>query len=211
MYEIWYCPHYPIERITFSSKVDRTGREEQQAALAEDIRENGLVNPIVVLNHCPPKYQGYYCKQGLNRLAAVKLLGWSTIPVIFTGPCDHEEKVAVDPYRLQEYFLDGEIEIFGRTHASQGPKLQNTIPPETYTYPHDLQWTPVRKGVYLHEDYSGKSKRYYKHRRPSVFARPVLPALSCARVRSEKALAAIELNDIRRRRNIAVDRAVPPG
>ena len=166
MYEIWFCPHYPIARINTASRgVDRTGRDKIRAALAEDIRENGLLNPIVVYNHCPPKYESYYCKQGLNRLAALTSLGWSTAPVIFTGFCDIEDKVPVSWDRLQEYFLDGEIEVYNRTHPSQGPHLKDTVPPETYKYPSVKQWTPVRKGVYRHEDYKSVPVRDDERRR----------------------------------------------
>ena len=129
MYEIWFCPRYPIEAIKSSTKVDRSGREEIRARLAEDIRENGLVNPIVVLNH-RVGYMDHYCMQGLNRLEALKILGWSTVPCIVTGECEFDPKVLVARTHLQDYFVDGEL-IFG----DHGPKLINTVPPETYEYP----------------------------------------------------------------------------
>lgn len=140
MYEIWFCPEYPIEAIKSSTRTNRTGREELRTALAEDIRENGLVNPIVVLNH-RVGYMDHYCMQGLNRLEALKILGWSTVPCIVTGECEFAPKSAVDRNQLQEYFLDGTV-----VEGDYGPKLINTVPPETCEYP------------------SGKSHRYHKPR-----------------------------------------------
>jgi len=130
MYDIWFCPTYPIEAIKSSTNTDRTGREKLRAALAEDIRENGLVNPIVVLNHRDKGYTDHYCMQGLNRLEAMKILEWSHVPCIVTGECEHEPKVRVNPEDLQAYFPDGTV-IFGH----HGPKLIDTVPPETYEYP----------------------------------------------------------------------------
>jgi hypothetical protein len=144
MYDLWYCPNYPIEDIMSSRKTDRTGREEIRARLAEDIRENGLVNPLVVFNHRGHKYMHYHCMQGLNRLEALKILGWSTVPCIVTGECNHNPKVLVPLEQLQDYFPDGEVTI--DPSQQSGPKIINVIRPETYKY-------PFSKWAYRHEDY----------------------------------------------------------
>lgn len=145
MYDIWFCPNYPIESIKFSLKTDRTDRVVLQAALAENIRLNGLVNPLIVLNHRGPKYCDHYVMQGLNRLSALKLLGWDTAPCIVTGDCEFEPKVSVSREDLQDYFLDGRL--IWKTHGTwERPHMTEVVLPETLKY-------PTCKGVYQHEDY----------------------------------------------------------
>jgi len=154
MYDIWYCPNYPIESIKFSLKTNRTERNKLRAALAVDIRENGLLNPIIILNHRPRhRFIDHYVMQGLNRLDALKRLGWSTVPCIVTGECEFDPKVRVEPDQLQDYFFDGEL-IFKDSGSFQRPHLTNVTLPETYKYPSaPAQWNDTRQGVYRHEDY----------------------------------------------------------
>lgn len=140
MYDIWFCPHYPIEAINSSLKVDRSGRSKVWTALAEDIRERGLLNPIIILNHRPKKFKDHYVMQGLNRLEAIKYLGWSTAPCIVIGDCEFTPKVKVTD--IQDYIRDGTV-VYNSSH---GPHIDGTVPPETYTY-------PTERGAYTHENY----------------------------------------------------------
>lgn len=129
-YPIWYVPALPLDWINVSQKVPREGREEWRIALAENIRENGLINPLIVLNHRPVKeYQPQWLMTGTNRLWALQYLGWTTAPAIVTGACPFD-KVEVPPSELQSYFPDGEV-YFG-TH---GPRLAKVARPEFYEYP----------------------------------------------------------------------------
>lgn len=134
MYQIWYCPEYPVSKINSSKKVDRTGREDWRRALAENIREHGLANPLIILNHRPPKFEARWLMTGTNRLWAIKHLGWETVPAIVTGNCDVEPRFPVEPEELQTYFRDGEV-YFG-TH---GPRLRGVCKPEDYEYPEGAQ------------------------------------------------------------------------
>lgn len=59
------------------------------AALAENIREIGLLNPILVNEH-------YQLLAGERRLAACKSLGWTDIPVIIMDTADAERELAVE-------------------------------------------------------------------------------------------------------------------
>jgi len=151
MYDLWFCQDYPIEKIVSSIKVDRSGREKIQARLAENIRENGLINPLIIMSHRPPKWKDHYCMQGLNRLNAVKLLGWSTVPCIITGPCNHEPRVRVKPEDVQQYFFDGKTEFkkdsWNRLH------LIDVTLPDNYDYPTAGVGNEYRPGVFKHDDY----------------------------------------------------------
>lgn len=145
MFDIWFCPNYPIDAIRLSVK-DRTKRKIVQAALAENIRENGLVNPIIVLNHRPKKYIDHHVMQGINRLEACKMLGWSTVPCIVTGECEFDPKKRVQWDNLPPYFPDGIVTYRGGDTTFYRPHIANVVLPETYQY-------PKTKGQYLHEDY----------------------------------------------------------
>jgi hypothetical protein len=63
------------ERMQWSRQSRATDAEIK--ALAEDIRDNGLQHPILV-----DAYSGRLV-DGLNRLLAYKMLGWSVIPAVF--------------------------------------------------------------------------------------------------------------------------------
>jgi len=145
MYDIWYCPNYPIESIKFSLKTDRSERNKLRTALAEDIRENGLVNPLIILNHRGPKFIDHYVMQGLNRLEALRKLGWSTVPCIVTGECEFDPKEKVEWDDLQSYFKDGEVYLRDSGSFTR-PHLTNVVLPETFKY-------PTCTGVYQHDDY----------------------------------------------------------
>jgi hypothetical protein len=160
MYDIWYCPNYPIEAINYSVKTDRSERRKLRDALAVDIRENGLVNPLIILNHRPlHRFRDHYVMQGLNRLEALRSLGWSTIPCIVTGECEHEPKVLVARGDLQAYFFDGTIifKYWGseiKRDYFERPHVTGVTLPETYKYPTSECKSEVRNGVYRHQDYS---------------------------------------------------------
>ena len=130
MYDIWYCPEYPVEAIRVSTKVVREGREDWRLALAENIRECGLVNPLIVLNHRGDQAEHHWLMTGTNRHWAIAHLGWETIPCIVTGECEFEPKIKVEPEELQSYFKDGEVYL-----GTYGPRLRNVCKPEDYEYP----------------------------------------------------------------------------
>lgn len=154
MYDIWYCPNYPIESIKFSMKTDRSERNKLRAALAVDIRERGLLNPLIILNHRPRnRFVDHYVMQGLNRLEAVKLLGWDTVPAIVTGECEFDPKVSVEWDWLKDYFFDGVL-IHRNSGTFTRPHLIDVTLPQTLKYPTtDVKWNEYRQGVYRHEDY----------------------------------------------------------
>jgi hypothetical protein len=124
MYDIWYCPEYPVSEIKVSAKVDRGDREHWRPALLESIRERGLVNPLIVLNHRGPKLEKNWLMVGTNRHWAVTTLGWETAPVIITGECPYEPKVRVTWDTIQEYFPDGKV-----VQGYHGPTMEgNSLP-----------------------------------------------------------------------------------
>lgn len=130
MYDIWFCPLYPMDAIKVSTKVDRDGREDWRLALAINIQECGLVNPLIVLNHRDSSLEDHWLMTGTNRHWAIEYLGWNHVPCIVTGECEFSPKVKVKPEDLQSYFKDGEVYI-----GAWGPRLRDVCKPEHYEYP----------------------------------------------------------------------------
>ena len=111
-YDIWYVPDYRLSDILTTAFTQRKmvdeAKQEMRRELAAHIAEHGLVNPLIIINHHPSIWWGKrWCMSGGNRLAAVRSLGWDTAPCIVTGECDYPSKIAVDPWKLQDYFRDG--------------------------------------------------------------------------------------------------------
>lgn len=134
MFDIWYCLEYPLDEINFSTKVHKVGSDEWRPALAKNISEQGLVNPLIVLNHRDPqRYKERWLKTGNNRLWALKNLGWTHAPCLVTGICDHPAK-KVNLQEANSYIKDGELECVVETHGAV-LQLKNTCKPEDYEYP----------------------------------------------------------------------------
>jgi ParB/RepB/Spo0J family partition protein len=71
----------PVNSISFSTNRSYGG-EGDIKILAEDIKHNGLINPVTVKAHLNMEEElEYEVTAGRRRLAAVKLLGWTEIPV----------------------------------------------------------------------------------------------------------------------------------
>jgi len=125
MYDMWYCPDYPVSEIVVSKKVRRDDRNDWRPALLESIRERGLVNPLIVLNHRDPlHFKKNWLMVGTNRHWAVTTLGWETAPCLVTGDCPHEPKVRVTWDTIQDYYPDGRI-----VPGTHGPAMEgNSLP-----------------------------------------------------------------------------------
>lgn len=65
----------PVEKVYVPSAKAKTLEAEKRDALAEDILENGLQNPIYVRLG----KDRYVLQEGLHRLEAIKMLGEETI------------------------------------------------------------------------------------------------------------------------------------
>ena len=134
MFDIYYCPEYPLEDIQFSTKIVKEGSEKFRPALAENISKQGLVNPLIVLNHRDPtRYKERWLKTGNNRLWALKQLGWTHAPVLITGHCDYP-CTQVTFEEAQEYIKDGELEMVEEAFGAV-LQLRNVCKPENYEYP----------------------------------------------------------------------------
>ena len=134
MFDIYYCPEYPIEAINASDKIVKEGMDEYRPALAKNIAEQGLVNPLIILNHRDPeRYKERWLKTGNNRLWALKHLGWTHVPVIITGKCDYPcTKVTLE--EANEYCKDGDLVYLEEAHGGI-LQMQNVCKPEDYEYP----------------------------------------------------------------------------
>ena len=136
MYDIWFVPKFPLDEINFSKRVHKEGSEVWRPALARNISEQGLVNPLIVLNHRPSAiYEGMWLKTGNNRLWALKYLGWTHAPVIITGVCKHVDRQLKTFEEANALFTDGELECLEEAHGAV-LQLKNTSKPEEYEYPY---------------------------------------------------------------------------
>jgi len=133
MFDIHYCPEYPLEDIQFSKNVYKEGSEKFRPALAENISKQGLVNPLIVLNHDRGKYKKKWLKTGNNRYWALKHLGWTHAPCLVTGSCEYPStKVSFE--EAQSLFKDGTLVYLEEAHGAV-LQLKDVCKPENYEYP----------------------------------------------------------------------------
>lgn len=78
-----------IDRITTFDRVRQADRKQVEA-LAESIREVGLLNPVTVA----PDGDGYALIAGMHRLEAARLLGWLEIPATVLALDEHRRIIA---------------------------------------------------------------------------------------------------------------------
>jgi len=133
MFKIYYCPEYPLEDIQFSEIVYKEGSEKFRPALAENISKQGLVNPLIVLNHREFPYKSRWLKTGNNRLWALKHLGWTHAPAVVTGSCEHPCK-EVTFEEAQCLFKDGILSYDVEAHGGV-LQMRDVCKPEDYEYP----------------------------------------------------------------------------
>lgn len=77
-YTAWYDPEFPIDVADATHSAVDIKLLEFLVELTEDIRQNGLRNPVQVV--C--KHTQWTVHPGKCRVAACKQLGWTTIPAI---------------------------------------------------------------------------------------------------------------------------------
>lgn len=146
MTDIWYCPEVPVGAINFSKKVFRPDWDDYRPGLLENIKEQGLLNPLVILNNRDPeRYETFWLKIGNNRMWAILELGWDTVPCIILGECEYEPKEFVTLETLPTYFRDGYPVIEDRPWGDTLMMRENALP--------DMLEYPVRPDN--EEDYNG--------------------------------------------------------
>ena len=133
-FDLWYAPDYPLDKIRVSTKVYREDFEKWRPALAQNISEWGLVNPLIVLNHRSGKYNDNWLKIGNNRYWALRYLGWSTAPVLITGYSDYGTKVTLE--EAKALFMDGELYYDERTDGGT-LRIRNFSDPSKFEFPND--------------------------------------------------------------------------
>jgi len=135
VFDIWYCEKYPLDEIQVSDRVYHPGSEVWRPALADNIREQGLVNPLIVLNHRDrTKYKERWLKIGNNRYWALRELNWEYAPVIITGTCPIEPKQKLTFEEAKQYFKDGELWYDTET-GYETLRLRKVSDPAKYEYP----------------------------------------------------------------------------
>lgn len=78
-----------IDRITTFDRVRQADRKQVEA-LADSIREVGLLNPVTVA----PDGDGFALIAGMHRLEAARLLGWTEIPATVLALDEHRRIIA---------------------------------------------------------------------------------------------------------------------
>jgi hypothetical protein len=99
-----------VERIYASPKQEWGHKLPFLPGLLEDIRQRGMVNPLIVLNHRGPGYHPYAVSTGVNRLWCARQLGWQTVPALVTGP--EPQGIACDSVTWEQAkacFPDGQL------------------------------------------------------------------------------------------------------
>jgi hypothetical protein len=120
--------------IQFAATIGTKGRDKWRPALLNNIREQGLVNPLILLNHRNPKnYKERWLKTGNNRFWCLQVLGWTHVPVIITGSCDHP-CIKVTLEEAQTYCKDGHI-VYIAEHHGDVLKMADHCKPEDRQYP----------------------------------------------------------------------------
>ena len=112
-YKPYYFDNFPIEKLRlldFShmhfNKLKTGGmKEDEFLALKEDIKENGLINPIVVEVDSGPVYR---IAMGNNRVEAIKQLGYTHVKALVLF-CYSQPTDDLGPY---EKINDGDLEQF---------------------------------------------------------------------------------------------------
>ncbi len=132
-YPVYFCRHVPVHLINWRPPVKSLSDDDSWfPALVEDIRANGLVNPLFIENRPP---HDMWMSAGLNRLKALVEIGWKEVPAIITGALP----VGVDGVLLstlgavQSYFRDGRARL-----RSDGLAFSFATLPESKTYPTTL-------------------------------------------------------------------------
>jgi len=122
--------YMPVEEITTAPQVRQHPDPEPDKGLAVSIRENGLLHPLRVR----PEGDRKVVVDGARRLAAVKILGWTNVPVILeshplgeaeilqkqlVANCQRTDLLPVDLARAVEKL----IQVTGLTASQAGVKL----------------------------------------------------------------------------------------
>jgi hypothetical protein len=130
-FDIWYCEAFPLDLVTAEPCSDHPDRPKWVEAVAESIAQRGLVNPVLITNWSPngkaPPNNRVKC--GLNRIGAMRLLGWTHCPAIVFGTCDIEPRLKITLQEANEqYIKDGQLERSGYGLRMAGNK-------------HPLEWS----------------------------------------------------------------------
>lgn len=118
-YRIWYCPQLPLKLLRYRDleALDPLGNGWRKALL-EDVKQRGLVCPLLVLNHqhTDPELKlllpkPYFLRVGRNRRWAIEKLGWTHAPCIVTGECEYECTEITTPEQLKAVWTDGRLHV----------------------------------------------------------------------------------------------------
>ena len=106
-WKLWYCPNFPVSLLEIKpASADNNPKWSQR--FLDDIRKNGLRNPLVVHRHLNRRW---LIMVGNNRHWAARMLGMNHVPVVVSVPprfaikdIDPNAQEVVD---LQSHFQDG--------------------------------------------------------------------------------------------------------
>src|SRR5688572_25270548 len=138
-FPVWFVRRVPVESIRGGKPVPSlVAKEIWFPPLLSDIEERGLQNPLLIVSHHPRTDREHqWIRVGMNRLCAVKALGWSHAPCIVTGCIDKWEIPKGKPIVLQgvlletveevnSYFVGGRFKLYQNNEVG----FQNDLIPE---------------------------------------------------------------------------------
>jgi hypothetical protein len=136
-HRVWYVPRASTSEIQLhpTLRLDLRDGELWFENLVEDIRVNGLDNPVLVHNQTMPCDELTPCRvvHGCNRFRAVKRLGWKFVPALIVGVLPRSmAKQATELHSIEEaqsYITDG---VF--TNHKSGCKILDANHAETCVY-----------------------------------------------------------------------------
>jgi hypothetical protein len=137
-YAVWYIPEFPIQELGYGGNRPLwkyTTDRDWRAALREDFRVRGQINPCVVWNHNTNGHDGRiagesyanYVKIGRNKCWCARELGWRSVKALYTtnrgarpdGRMD-AQAVRTDPEMVTEYWKDGTLKFLVKGLLSHG-------------------------------------------------------------------------------------------
>lgn len=138
----YFVRHFPIDRIWYKKEHLVWEETEWCVALEEDIRENGLISPILIDGDPLRKHREalacgttdeYHVYCGHHRVQAMHRIGWTHVPVVIYGvkvPEEWAPEVIKNKGHAETFFKDGVVDLrFFKL------SMLDTHLPETMVYP----------------------------------------------------------------------------
>lgn len=118
----------PISSITLSLQIRKRFDEVSVLALADSIRQHGLLQPVLVRRAGKGMYEKthYVCVAGEKRLRACQMLGWDEIPCLILLPQTNN----LTTLALTENLIRSDLDMFELADGFEALTKQELMPQE---------------------------------------------------------------------------------